>query len=113
MAEGHLEFDCELRRAGFELCDLLAIEGDAIFRAVEVESGLAEEILRLAQLAIEVVGARAQALLLGFELVHATGFALFGGVHVAEKLFQACGFDIEMLSAAGQHDPQEAAHLFA
>ena len=103
----------ELRCAGFELRDLLAIEGDAIFGAIEIESGLAEQVLRLAKFGIEIVGARAQALLLGFKLVHGAGIALFGGVHIAEKFFQARGFDIEMLRAAGEHDAQQAAHLFA
>ena len=41
----------------FELRDLLAIEGDAVFGAIEIERGLPEQVLRLAQLGIELVGA--------------------------------------------------------
>ena len=56
-------------RARFELSDLFAVEGDAIFGAIEIEGGLAEQVLRLAKLGVEFVGARAQALLFGFEFV--------------------------------------------
>ena len=113
LAHGLFDFERELRCAGFELSDLLEIEGDAIFGAVKIESGLAEQVLRLAKLGIEIIGARAQAFLFGFKLVHGARFALLGGVHIAEKFFQARGFDIEMLRAAGEHDAQQAAHLFA
>ena len=107
------DFNGEARRAGFELGELLAIERDAVFGAVEIQSGLSEKVLRLAKLAIEIVGARAQALLLGFHLVDGAGFALLGRVHIAEKFFQARGFDIEMLRLAGKDDAQQTAHLFA
>ncbi len=41
LAHGLFDFERELRCAGFELSDLLEIEGDAIFGAVKIESGLA------------------------------------------------------------------------
>ena len=56
---------------------------------------------------------RAEAFLLGFEFVDGLRFALFGRVHIAEEIFEARRFDIEMLGLARQHDPQQAAHLLA
>ena len=55
----------------------------------------------------------AEALLLGFEFVDGLRFALFGRVHVAQKIFQARRFDIEVLGLARQDDAQQAAHLLA
>ena len=57
LARGLLDFHGEARGARFELRGLLAIERDAIFGAIEIEGGLAEKILRLAQLGVEFVGA--------------------------------------------------------
>ena len=72
-----------------------------------------QKILRLAQLGVELVGARAEAFLLAFEFVHGLRFALLGRVHIAQQIFEARRFDIEMLRLAGQDDAQQAAHLFA
>ena len=85
LASGLLDFECERAGAGIELRDLLALKRDAIFGAVEIESRLAQQVLRLAKLCVEFVGARAQALLFGFEFVQRAGVALFRRVHFAQQ----------------------------
>ncbi len=113
LAFGLFDFNREPQGARIELSGLFAIEGDAILGAVEIEGGLAKQVLRLAKRGIELVRARAEPLLLGLHLVDGARFALFGGIHVAEQVFESRGLDIEVLRFARENDAQQAAHLFA
>ena len=110
---GALGFELQALGAGFDLRALFALEGDAIFRAVELEGGLAEELIGLAQLGVEFVDPGAQAFLLGFALVQRAGAAFFACGKIADEDFEAFGFGVEMARFACQHFAQQGAHFFA
>ena len=109
----HFRLDRQARRSRFNLRRLLAIECNPVLRAVQVQRRLAQQILNLPQLRVELVSARAQPFLLGFQFVHRTRFALFRRIHFAQQFFQPRRFLIQMLGLARQHAAQQPAHLFA
>ena len=61
----------------------------------------------------ELIVARAEPLLLGFEFVQRTRRVGLGGRHFAQSPLEPLGFGIELLRLAREHDSQRAAHLFA
>ena len=112
LALGDFDFHRQARGARLNLGDLLAIESDAIFGAIQVQRGLAQQVLGLAQFHVEFVAAHVEAFLLGFQLMDGSRFAAFGQIHFAQQSFDACGLDVEMFGFAGQHAAQQFAHLF-
>src|SRR5579864_6317674 len=92
---------CKLIDARIDLRGLLAVEGDAIFGAVEFERGLIEKIVKLAQLVFEFVIAGVEAFLLGFELANRSALGIFGGNHFPEDCFQSLSLRFEVTRLAG------------
>ena len=106
LAFGDFNFHGETRGTGLNLRSLFAVKRNPIFGAIEVQRGLPQEVLGLAQFGIEFVTACAESLLLSFEFVYRSCFASFRQVHLAQQCFDARGFDVQMFSFAGQHAAQ-------
>ena len=113
LALGLLHFRSQRSGAKFDLRHLFAVEGNAIFGAIQIERRLPQQVVHVAQFGVELVGARAQPLLLGGQFLHRLRVARLDGVHIPQQVFQPRRFDVQMRSLARQHDAQQPAHLFA
>src|SRR5713101_8574238 len=91
----------------------MLVEDDAILGAVQFESGLAEEILVLAELGVEGIGFLAELLLLEFLCADGLGLQRFAGGEFTEKLGEPLGFGIEFGGLGSQNLAADAAHLVA
>src|SRR3989475_1492232 len=91
----------------------MLVEDDAILGAVQFESGLAEEILVLAELGVEGIGFLAELLLLEFLRADSLGLLRLAGGEFTEKMGEPLGLGIELAGFARQNLADDTAHLLA
>ncbi len=80
------QFGVELFAARFQFQTAMLVEDDAILGAVQLESGLAEEILVLAELGVEGIRFLAELPLLEFLRADGLGLLRFAGGEFTEKM---------------------------
>ena len=101
-------------RANSICADLLAVERDAVFGAIQIERRLSQQVLRLAQFARPARRCARSAALARIPFRAPIALRAPSAASISRsRVLQPRRFDVQMLRLAGQHDAQQPAHLFA